>query len=389
MPIDDLTGAMTRAELLRRAAAAGLAVTSVPLLAACGGGTDAAGDAAATGAIQLKRGSTVKLYNWEGYDDAKNLKAFKADEDVTVRPTYIAGDQEVFTKLGAQKGQGQWDVLTYNSGLVPQLFAQGLLDPLRPQDFANAKDIYPEFSSLPQIKASGGALVGLPFSWGYQGFIRTRKLPAMTSWQGIFDPALKGRLIGVNDPTTSIATMALVLGYTDYARLTPEQFDKVMQGWERLRPSLRTIVPDYGVAKDVLVRGEADGCVPGWQAMVVNAAKDGTTLIHDIPREGVYGFLDLLCLIKGSKNAGTARGLIDFMLSPAAQANLAVSLSQGITNQQAVPRLPRVLQDAYEYDQLAANFKRSPIRPLPSSGGDGVVTFADWAQAWERFTAAG
>jgi spermidine/putrescine-binding protein len=272
---------------------------------------------------------------------------------------------------------------------APQLYQRGILEPLAWSEAPNAAAIYPEFRKLPQIGTGiPGKVVGFPFSWGYQGFIRTAKLPRMTSWKQIFDPNLKGRIVGVNDPTTSIATMALVLGYKDYAHLTKAQLDTVMNGWKRLRPSLRTIVSDYGAAKDLLVRGEIDGCIPGWQAMVIWAGKDGKTLYHDIPKEGVYGFLDLLCLIKGSKNPQTAKNYINFMLSPQAQAHLSADLSQGITSSKAVPLLSRQLRGAYQYASLATNFKRSPIRPLPSnSAGGKYVSYADWADAWDRFTA--
>src|SRR5690349_15846488 len=100
--LDDETTGLTRADLLRRAMAAGVTLTSVPLLAACGSSASAG---PVGGPAKIARGSTVKLYNWEGYDNKTNLKQFKRQFDVTVRPTYIAGDQEVFTKLGAQKGQ--------------------------------------------------------------------------------------------------------------------------------------------------------------------------------------------------------------------------------------------------------------------------------------------
>lgn len=381
-----LDAKVTRADFVRRAAAAGVAVASVGVLGACGGDDEVS--ATPDGPAEIESGSVVKLYAWQGYDDQYALDTFKEQHDVTVQPTYIAGDQEVFTKLGAQKGQGAWDVLTYNSGLAPQLWAQGLLDPLDPSSVPNSADIYAEFLGLAQIQTGeNGTVIGLPFSWGYQGFIRTPKLPSLSSWEEIFDPALEGRIIGVNDPTTSIATMALVLGYSNYAELTREQLDEVMAGWERLRPSLRTIAPDYGVAKDLLVRGEIDGCVPGWQAMVVWASQDGTELAHDIPQEGVYGFLDLLCLIKGSKNAGTATAFIDHMLAPEVQATMAGNLSQGITNQKGVPQLSEELQNAYQYASLSENFAKSPIRPLPPGESEEFVTYADWAKAWEQFTA--
>ena len=384
---DELTDGrrLDRGEFLRRAAAAGVVFSSLDLLP----GVARAASGRAAGVPSPVHGSTVKLYCWQGYDDKYALAQYKAKYGVTVAPTYIAGDQEVFTKLGAQKGQGQWDLLTYNSGLAPQLYRRGILEPLAWSDAPNAAAIYPQFRRLPQIRTNvPGKVVGFPFSWGYQGFIRTSKLPRMTSWKQIFDPKLKGRIVGVNDPTTSIATMALALGFKDYAHLTKAQLEQVMAGWNRLRPSLRTIVSDYGAAKDLLVRGEIDGCIPGWQAMVIWAGKDGKKLSHDIPKEGVYGFLDLLCLIKGSKNPETTKAYINFMLSPEAQAHLSADLSQGITSAKAVPLLSKPLQDAYQYANLATNFKRSPIGPLPANASGGkYVSYADWAQAWDRFTA--
>ncbi len=49
--------------------------------------------------------------------------------------------------------------------------------------------------------------------------------------------------------------------------------------------------------------------------------------------------------------------------------------------------LPQELQDAYQYANLSENFKSSPIRPLPPGQSDQYVTYADWAKAWEKFTA--
>lgn len=382
---------LTRRRLLQQAAAAGVLVATTGVSAACGGGGSASPSSAAAVRAKLVPGSTVKLYAWQGYDDKKALATLKAQNNVSVATTYIGGDQEVFTKLNTAKGTGQWDVLTYNSGLDRGLFDLGALQPLEPSAFSNASDIFPEFIDLAFIKTGqGDTVTGFPFSWGYQGFVRTAKLPALASWTDIFDPALKGRIIGVNDPTTSIATMCLAAGFTEYDKLTKSQLDHVMGMWTKLRPSLRTIVSDYGVAKDLLVRGEVDGCIPGWQAMVVWASQDGKTLYHDFPKQGVYGFLDLLCVLKGTKNLENSMGFVNYMLSPQAQADTGTDLAQGITNSKAVPLLPQSLQQIYRYADLKTNFATSPVRKLPPFlGQNGYVGFSDWATAWEQFTAGG
>ncbi len=386
---------MSRAQFLRYGAAAGIGVTVLPgLLAACGGseseGTASPSASASAVAAALQSGSTVKLLAWQGYDEKGALDLLKNNYGVSVSTTYIAGDQEVFTKLGAQKGIGAWDVLTYNSGLVPGLYEAGILEPISPASVPNSADIYPEFITLGFIQTGqGDTVTGLPFSWGYQGFVRSDRIPQLASWDDLFDSAYKKKIVTVNDPTTAVATACLANGFTEYDKLTQDQLNQAMDWWYRLKPSLRTILGDYGVAKDLLVRGEIDGTVPGWQAIVAWAAADGKTLYHDFPKEGVYGFLDLLCVIKGTKNLENSLGFVDFMLSPDAQASLGTAMSQGITNEKAVPMLPQSLQDAYQYDNLSENFQTSPIRRLPPfRGQDGYVGFVDWAKAWERFTAA-
>jgi len=385
---------MTRAELLRGAAVAGIGLTVIPsFLAACGGSGDSASTPSASASAiagALTAGSTVKLLAWQGYDDKGALAALKKEHDVSVSTTYIAGDQEVFTKLGAQKGIGAWDVLTYNSGLVPSLFELGVLEGISPSSVPNSADIYPEFMSLTFLKTGeGDMLTGLPFSWGYQGFVRSADVPQIASWDDLFDPGYKGKIVTVNDPTTAVATACLASGFTEYDKMTPDELKQAMDWWYKLKPSLRTILSDYGVAKDLLVRGEIQGTVPGWQAIVAWAAADGKTLYHDFPSQGVYGFMDLLTMVKGTKNPENALGFINFMLEPTSQASLATTQSQGITNQKAVPMLSQDLQNAYQYADLSKNFETSPIRPLPPfRGQDGFVGFVDWAKAWERFTAA-
>ncbi len=389
--MDIVSKKMTRAELLRYGAVAGIGVTALPaFLAACGRGTSSPSASGSAVAAALANGSTIKLYAWQGYDDKDALALLKKNDNVTVSTTYIAGDQEVFTKLGAQKGIGAWDVLTYNSGLVPGLFEGGVLEAISLSSVPNSADIFPEFASLDFIKTGqGDTKIGLPFAWSYIGIVRSEKLPQIMSWNDLFDPAFKGKIATVNDPTTCVATACIAMGLTPYDKLTADQLDQAMGWWYKLKPNLRTILSDYGVAKDLMVRGEIDGTVPGWGAIVLWAAADGKTLYSDTPKEGVYGWMDLLCVVKGTKDVANSLGFVNFMLSPQAQADLARNTAFGITNEKAVPMLSQTLQDASQYANLAQNLKMSPIRPLPPlHPQDGYVGYVDWAKAWERFAAS-
>src|SRR3954468_16261819 len=80
----------TRADFLRRSAAGGTVLTLPGLLAACGGGTKAAGTTAASGAAQTLP-KTIAWSNWPLYIDVDkkkthpSLSAFEKQYKVNVR----------------------------------------------------------------------------------------------------------------------------------------------------------------------------------------------------------------------------------------------------------------------------------------------------------------
>ena len=78
---------ISRLTLLRRGGAAALGLGLMPtLLAACGGGDEAAAPEAS---------GTIDYLSWTGYDIPDPMKAWKTENAVDVKPTYIANHDDI------------------------------------------------------------------------------------------------------------------------------------------------------------------------------------------------------------------------------------------------------------------------------------------------------
>ena len=97
---------------MRRGGAAALLLTGGPaLLAACGGGSDGGSAAATTGGTQTSGSiaGTIDFFSWEGYDlpdkYLPTMKAWKQDNDVQIKPSYIGSHDDIQAKIKSGGGR--------------------------------------------------------------------------------------------------------------------------------------------------------------------------------------------------------------------------------------------------------------------------------------------
>src|SRR5215207_5938486 len=225
----------TRRQFLQRA---GLTTFTLgggsALLAACGGGggggaavktTTSTGPAAAPAAS-----GRIDFLSFEAYDLPDPLKAWKAEHGVSVKPTYVGGQDEVQTKLKAVGSSAGYDIVTYNQGFKPLYRELDILEPLDEQKLPNLKHLFPYFAGDNGnfwVDADG-TRTGVPFTWGLNSMIvdtrRVKQLP--TSWHDLLEPEFKGRVAIVDIPTDSWGVAAHVLGFTP-SQVTKEDGERV------------------------------------------------------------------------------------------------------------------------------------------------------------------
>ena len=126
---------ISRLTLLRRGGAAALGLGLMPtLLAACGGGDEAAAPEAS---------GTIDYLSWTGYDIPDPMKAWKTENAVDVKPTYIANHDDIQAKIKA--GGGAYDLITYYQGYKDLYTELDILSTIDTGKIPNTDGLFPVF----------------------------------------------------------------------------------------------------------------------------------------------------------------------------------------------------------------------------------------------------
>ncbi len=145
----------------------------------------------------------------------------------------------------------------------------------------------------------------------------------------------------------------------------------------------------YADAVDLLVRGEVDLSLLGWEAML-NFAKDkGSELAFGFLKEGKGGWSDSYCIPSSVEDVDQAYAYIDAIISPQINADVAVALVSGTVNTKGVALIPQK-DNIYDYknvetaqDGVFDNYL-APEQPTDPS----IASRADWTAAWGKITAS-
>jgi spermidine/putrescine transport system substrate-binding protein len=193
---------LSRRELVRRAGAAGLALSVV----GCGGIESGA----------KKKPSTTKavthpeqpldglsISNWPFYIDKKTNKNFVKEFDVKdFKYTEDVNDlEEFFGKVRQPLAQGKdtgRDMMILTDWMAARMVRLGYLEPLDKKNIPNAKNLQP---TLANPQWDPGRKYSLPWQSGMTGIGYNPKKTGreLSSWEDIFDPKFKGRMSMLSD----------------------------------------------------------------------------------------------------------------------------------------------------------------------------------------------
>jgi spermidine/putrescine transport system substrate-binding protein len=197
---------LSRRELVRRAGAAGLGLSSAGLIAACGGiDSGAKKKPSSTKAANHPKQplDRLSISNWPFYIDKKTnknfvkkfgVKDFKYTEDVNDL-------EEFFGKVQQPLSQGQdigRDIVVLTDWMAARMVRLGYLEPLDKKNIPNAKNLQP---GLANPLWDPGRKYSLPWQSGMTGIGYNRKLVGreVKSYEDLFDPKFKGRISLLND----------------------------------------------------------------------------------------------------------------------------------------------------------------------------------------------
>ena len=385
-----------RRSFLRLSSGIVIASSAAAFLAACSTAATTAPTAASTAAPTVRptpniKGSTLEWIGLDGEDGAKidSAKKWRDDNGVTLASKYIGTGDEIFAALAA--GQ-QFDIaITFNPYIVRSAKAK-LIQPLDTSRLTNWNDMFEGLRGAAFLNIDGKPY-GAPIAWGDGPVVfNPKKVPqgeAPTSIKDLYDKKWAKRLTMSNDPAWLFYLTAIDMGFTNAPMLTKDELAKVAErsaGF--VKQNVVSFAATYADATDLLVRGEVDLSLLGWEAMLNFAKEKGGELAFGFLKEGKGGWSDSYCIPTSVVDVDAAYAYIDAIISPQINADVAVALVSGAVNKKAVSLIP-AKDNIYDYKNVEK--AQSGIFDdylAPESVTDpNIATRADWTDAWGKITA--
>jgi len=342
-----LHGSISRRELIRRLALAGMSMPAIAaLLAACGGssaesqpsptgsdqgsggtvGTATSEEEASTLNVTMpdyidrsKLSSELHLYNWSEYLSPDVPNAFEAAYGVRVIEDTYASNEDLLAKL--QGGASGYDVIVPSDYMVGVMIQLGMLEPLDTEIIQSFANIDP--ANLGTYYDPDNTY-SMPYLWGTTGVLYDVNLlgEELDSWEPVFHPSpeVQGKLVMLDDQREVIGAALMSLGYS-----VNETSDEALQKAKAVLMEQKPYVTAYSSQNndDMMLGGEAV-MAHMWTGDALLTADQKEGLKYFLPKEGAVIWQDNLAVPKGAPNLYTAMAFIDFMNLPevaAANAN--------------------------------------------------------------------
>lgn len=270
----------------------------------------------------------LNVYNWSDYIDEDVVREFEQEFNVKVNYDTYGSNEELLAKL--MTGVSGYDIIVPSDYMIEIMIEEGLLAELNHSSIPNLKNIDPRFLNLP---FDPGNRYSVPYMWGTVGIgVNTRHVTEeIDSWEALFDPRYKGRVVMLNDMRETFGVALKLLGYslntTDPAELEDAKAKLLQQ-----KPIVKAYESEN--IKNFLVSGEA-WLVHAWPGDVLMAAEENPDIVYVLPKEGGTIWADNLAIPVKAPNKATAELFINFLLRPEISARLTEAIYYGNPNKEA------------------------------------------------------
>jgi spermidine/putrescine transport system substrate-binding protein len=286
----------------------------------------------------------LNVWNWSTYIDPAMLARFEREQGVRVRYATYESNEEMLAKV--MTGNSGWDVVFPTHSRLEPMARNGMLAPLdhaRLPSLGNLDGRFQHPAWDPPLQW------GVPYMWNATGIVYNRtQADTPRGWDGLWNPALRGRLTMLDDPEDVIGACLQKLGdsfsSTDDRQLQDARREAIRQK-PLLRAYLNADVRDQLVAGDVLA-------AQLWSTTAAQAIHAEPKLGFVYPAEGYPLYCDCGAILRESGRSELAHRFLDFLLQPevaAANARAAETATANGAAQRLLPRDPVLYPDAETY----------------------------------------
>ena len=389
-----LTQPMGRRGFLRLSSGIVVSTAAAGFLAACSSGSPSAAPTTAPTAVPTAApsiaGATVDFIGLDGEDAAKveKAKAWRDAAGITLNSKYVGSGDEIQTAIRA--GQSYDIGMSFNV-YVHRYATGGIIQALDTSRLKNWNDMFEGLRKADFVNMDGKAW-GAPIAWGDGPYVyNPKKVPSdqkPKSIMELFDAKWKKRVTMSNDPGLLFVGVGIAMGFTA-PNFTKDQLKQVV---DRCAPFVKEQVVSfsatYADATDLMLRGEADISLLGWEAMLNFAKEKGGELAFDLFKEYKGGWSDSMSIPTTATDVDAAYAYIDACISPEINADLAVALVSGAVNTKSEALIPKA-SNLYNYDVIRTvqpgvfDDLLAPEKPTDPA----IASRQEWLDAWAKITA--
>jgi spermidine/putrescine transport system substrate-binding protein len=316
---------LSRRDMGRLLATAGVALTAVPMI----GGRALAADQAT-------------YFTWSGYDVPEFFPGYIEEHGESPNLPVFADEEEGFQKL---RSGFVADVAHPCSGRIVRWRDGGVIQPIDTSKLSNWGDVFPDLKTI-NGAGDGGQQWFIPIDWGNTSIIYRADLVDIQeeSWELLWDPRYEGKLSIGTDVTDTAVITGLLVGVENPYNMTDEEIARVKAKLEEQKPLLRFYWSDPTQLEQGLATGEIVAST-AWNSALPTLREQGIDVKFMNPKEGILTWCCGAVLCTGAPQPELAHDLMDALISPDAGEWL-INYGYGHSNKLSFERVtPELLAD--------------------------------------------
>ena len=272
------------------------------------------------------RGETLNLFTWASYHEKEWLAEYEKLRGVKINVQRYGGVPDGFAKV--QANPGAFDLVMPTSGWVENYADAGLIVPLDESQVPNAKNITKQPPRRDATEYNGN-LYGILYNWGDEPlcWLPSESGP-LDSWEALYDPKFAGKVSLVDDPTTVMPFIPIMLGFPNPFDLNDQEFQQMSDKLMDLRGQVTHVSASIEDQTADFANGQVSTGVL-YNISTLTALRDGgITLEQTIPKEGAAAWTDNYAMTKaGEEKAALCYDFMNYTLTIPWQARFAAQTS--------------------------------------------------------------
>ena len=251
----------------------------------------------------------LNLFIWTEYVPQDILDCFEMIYGVKINKGEYSSNEEMYAKLA--QGGSLYDLAQPSDYIIEVMIRTGVIDKLDKSQLPNLKNIAPNYFPVP-YDPTGEYIV--PYEAGTESIMYNadKVQTPITSWEDLWKPEYKDRMVFVDDPRYVIGMTLLTEGKNPNTT-NPDDLKAIKPKLAELIQGVKVFNSDN--PRDSLLNGDADlGFI--WNGDAFLAAQQDPAFKYVYPKEGTFVWRDGYALVKDAPHQDAAYAWLNYSLQP-------------------------------------------------------------------------